>query len=373
MARPLVLLVLCGLLAGCPDEPTVATPVNGDADAVATADAADAAAVDAVGVDTVEVNESDGNAPDLPPSDGDAAPVTPGSWATGPEVYGGALQEHAVVAHDGLIYCLGGFRGLQGTDEMLVFDTASETWSTRASLPQAAHHVNAAVVGDTILLLGALGDGFAPFPATWRYDITFDAWDTDVLTPMPAGEERGSSAVVAIDGVVYVAGGLAGSDAVPTVSSYDAQAATWAALPPLPGKRDHLVGTAHDGRVYVAGGRTGGIFGVQPDVWMLDPADLGAGWQDRAPMPTARGGIAGASVDGVLYVFGGEGDSVAETGVFSEVEAYDLAADTWTSLPPMPTPVHGTGAAAWNGTIYIPGGGVVIAFGADDLMQVFSP
>jgi N-acetylneuraminic acid mutarotase len=231
--------------------------------------------------------------------------------------------------------------------------------------------LNVAVVGGDIVVLGALGGGFSEFPATWLYDVSADSWDTQTLTPAPVGQERGSSAMGVIDGVVYIAGGLRGGSAVTLASTYDVANGAWATLDPLPAKRDHLVGAAHGGRFYAVGGRTGTISGVKGEVFEYDPAGAG-GWLSKSPLPTPRGGIAGATLNSVLYVFGGEG-SAEPGGLFSQVEAYDFAADSWTVLAPMPTPVHGTGAASWNGKIYIPGGGIVAAFGASDIFQVYSP
>lgn len=72
-------------------------------------------------------------------------------------------------------------------------------------------------------------------------------------------------------------------------------------------------------------------------------------------MPTARSGIAVAVLDGKLFVFGGE----RLGGTYLQAEAYDPETNTWAELAPMPSPVHGTGAAVVGETIYIPGGGVL--------------
>src|SRR5437899_10589569 len=62
-------------------------------------------------------------------------------------------------------------------------------------------------------------------------------------------------------------------------------------------------------------------------------ATEGAGtWTTKAPMPTARWGLAAGVVNGILYAIGGGG-----TSGFSDptvVEAYDLATNTWTTKAP---------------------------------------
>jgi N-acetylneuraminic acid mutarotase len=69
-------------------------------------------------------------------------------------------------------------------------------------------------------------------------------------------------------------------------------------------------------------------------------------------MPTARGGIAAAVLEGKIYVFGGEGQGT----VFGEVEVYDPQQNSWRTCTPMPTPRHGLGAVAIGGRIYVIGG-----------------
>ena len=50
--------------------------------------------------------------------------------------------------------------------------------------------------------------------------------------------------------------------------------------------------------------------------------------------------------------------------LFDATEAYDPRTDTWTTLPAMRSPKHGTGAGSVDGTFLVPGGAPVRAFGA---------
>ena len=74
-----------------------------------------------------------------------------------------------------------------------------------------------------------------------------------------------------------------------------------------------------------------------------------------------------------IIVVGGEGNSGDPSGVFPHVESYDPMADSWTSLPPMPTPRHGMGAAGYDGTLYVPGGADSQAFGAVATFEAYTP
>ncbi len=90
-------------------------------------------------------------------------------------------------------------------------------------------------------------------------------------------------------------------------------------------------------------------------------------------MPTSRGGVASAVLDGRLYVFGGEGDARSPLGVFAAAEAYDPASDRWEVLPAMRTPRHGMGAAAAGGAIVVPGGATRQGLGASAVVEAFVP
>ena len=65
-------------------------------------------------------------------------------------------------------------------------------------------------------------------------------------------------------------------------------------------------------------------------------------WTMLEPMPSKRGGLASAAVNGSIYVFGGE----QPIGTFSNNEKYDTANNKWTIETPMPTARHGLAAAS---------------------------
>jgi len=70
-------------------------------------------------------------------------------------------------------------------------------------------------------------------------------------------------------------------------------------------------------------------------------------------MPTERGGIAAATVNGEIYVFGGE----APDNTFNAVEKYSPQKNMWTVDVPMSTPRHGLAAVSVGNNIFVIGGG----------------
>lgn len=316
-------------------------------------------------------SESGGAASDAAPG-ADAGAPSPAGTAWSPRApLPSAKQELAVLAVAGNVYVLGGLDAAGRTlADVSVFDPRGNTWSAGAPLPEPLHHVNAAVVGDRVWVVGSLrGPSFTADGRVWVHDPVARSWTPS--TAMPPGTERGASMVAAIGGVIYVAGGLRGGAAVADFAAFDTASATWTALPALPAARDHGMGAALGSFFYAIGGRSDTIGGHTPRVDVFDSA--ARTWRAGAPMPTSRAGAALAVHDGKLVVAGGEGNAADPEGVFRETEAYDPLTNAWTSLEPMRTPRHGTGAASVDGVMLVPGGGTKQALAATDIVEAFAP
>jgi N-acetylneuraminic acid mutarotase len=312
-------------------------------------------------------DDADGGPIPMMPGTSDGSTAAQATYETLPPLAGGVRQEHAVVALRGRVCVIGGFApGI--TDSVECYDRDARSWSPIAPLPVPMHHANAAVVDDRIYVLGYLSDIlFTATGASYVYDPDADGW-ADV-TPMPIGRERGSGGAVVLGTEIHVLGGFR-SGTVAEVDIYDTATDSWRLGPDLPEPREHLcAGTVGD-LVVIAGGRAGGI-GAHTDVVLA--LESGANnWEERAPMPTSRGGAAGATLAGRFHVFGGEGNLDDPSGVYADAEAYDPIEDRWYVLPPMPVPRHGFGAVTLEGRIYLPGGATQQAFGAVDEVEAFT-
>jgi N-acetylneuraminic acid mutarotase len=81
-------------------------------------------------------------------------------------------------------------------------------------------------------------------------------------------------------------------------------------------------------------------------------------WVSKADMPTARGYLHVATVDGKMYAIGG-------SGPIGTNEEYDPQNDTWATKTPMPFPEQNFAVAAYQNKIYCIGG--------EDKNQVYDP
>ncbi len=81
--------------------------------------------------------------------------------------------------------------------------------------------------------------------------------------------------------------------------------------------------------------------------------DVPGSWGTGTDMPTPRTEVTSALLDGTVLVAGGFPISGGHTDL---VEAYDIAADSWSQLQPLPVELDHAGAASVNGKIYVIGG-----------------
>ena len=104
----------------------------------------------------------------------------------------------------------------------------------------------------------------------------------------------------------------------------------------------------------------------------LDAYDPAAdAWTTLAPMPTPRGGLAMVAFEGRLVVLGGE---VAGTPrLLDAAEQYDPASGAWSAFPKLQRPRTGLGADAWDGRIVVVSGASPGGAPGSDAPEVYGP
>jgi hypothetical protein len=253
--------------------------------------------------------------------------------------------EVAAAAAGGRVYVAGGYAPNGDTVATVeVYDTAADAWATGPELPEAVNHAMAATLGGAVYVAGGYS-GDRPSRQLVRLERV--GWRQ--LAPLPEG--RAAGGLVALDGRLYLVGGVAPGGLAADTLVYDPAADRWTAAPGLPTRREHLGAAAAGGRVVVVGGRVGGLAGNLDAAEAYDPA--ARRWAALPPMPTPRGGLAAtATAEGLVVAAGGEA-----AATFPEVEALDPRTGRWRSLPPLPTPRHGLGVVAVGRVVYVLAGG----------------
>lgn len=265
--------------------------------------------------------------------------------------------------------------GQQGTDEVLRYDVAGDTWA-RSSDPgvpgpppappfpmngaPTSDHKTAAVVEGRIYTMGGLDPLTA---ATWVYDgmgdpIGYQRRNIGCSAGGIACSEQlnvGAAAAGVVDDAIYLAGGLCNTTGPDSQNCscngivggcgqntdrafrYDPKSDSWSAIAALPIEVDHAAGIGFGGRLYVIGGRRCGAHTPcegRTEVQIYDP-DADA-WSFGAALPVGCSGLGAAAMNGRIYVAGGEGSACDGT----VVQEYDPVADSWRLVAALPDAHH---------------------------------
>lgn len=216
-------------------------------------------------------------------------------------------------------------------------------------LPSHRYEFGAAAVGKTIYVAGGIFQ-----PSVWLPTKRFEAYNT--LTNTWESKPNLPYVVhhpgVTSDGKhLYVVGGC-GIRIVPLNHTlrYNPKTNKWTELLPMPTRRGAL-GLAHiNGKLYAVGGADYG-----KKYTTLECYDIGSNtWKTLSPMPTPREHLAVAVSHGKLHVLGGY--NTDRFGALTTHEAYDPGTDTWTTETPLPLRLCGFAAAAIGGSIFTFGG-----------------
>ena len=119
------------------------------------------------------------------------------------------------------------------------------------------------------------------------------------------GEQRTEAAVVALNGKIYVLGGMArGQDAHALNQEYDPATDRWRERAPMPSALSHAGAAALNGKIYVVGGFLRNVhLDAQDLAFEYDPA--ADTWRTLAPMKSPRGAVGVVALNGKIHAIGG--------------------------------------------------------------------
>lgn len=300
-----------------------------------------------------------------------AAPVS--GWQA-LQTTGSSQERHessGIVIGDHL-YVIGG----RGDRALQALDLKTREWSTLATPPLEVHHAQAVAHAGKLLIITGFTGGFpdeTPLANVLIYDPKADRWAKGAT--IPEARRRGAAGVAIQGELAYVIGGNAkghNNGYVRWTDAFNIATGEWKVLADAPNARDHFHAVAMDGRVYAAAGResshnTGGAFSrtVKP----VDAYDIASNtWRTLpSPIPTPRAGTSAVATAGKVLVLGGE--SASQTEAHDEVEALDPASGSWTALPSLRQGRHGF-QAGLHGTSLVVAAGSANRGGGPELNSV---
>ena len=287
----------------------------------------------------------------------------PGEWQTIDTQFGEVRHEGASAQAGEAFYVLGG----RESDAVRIYDPFDGTdgsWSSGATSPMTLHHFQAVELDGLIYAVGAM-TGFypeePPVEKVYIYDPLADRWITGPA--MPSDRLRGSSGTVVHDGLIYwISGNTLGHVGPVTdmVDVYDPATGSFTPLAAIPNPRDHFFATLHQGSIYVIGGRRSGDSSnaFEPTIPEIDVYDIAADtWETLPPDTHLNPTRAAAATDRVgdeIVIAGGESGSQHQA--HAETQAFNPATGQWRDLADMLTPRHAAQAIVSNGGFYVAAG-----------------
>lgn len=294
-------------------------------------------------------------------------------WATAAPVPLGAEEVYGIPAN-GKLYVFGGLAlAWKPIGMVMEYDPASDRWTRKKDMPAYHHHFALAEAGGKVYMFGGyrLPDSgqptWVPVSNAWEYDPVGDSWKP--LAALPSA--RGSANALNVGGKIHLVGGAtlpannkepwlhpSRNVSVGTHEVYDPATNSWSKRADMPTPRNHAAAGVVDGRIVVAGGRTGSVF--IPNAFNVDLVEeynpATDQWVLRAPMPTARSATAWGVHGGKLYVAGGEIRHRDFWGTYTTVEAFDPKSNSWQRLAPMPLPRHGLAGGVLGDKLHLVSG-----------------
>ena len=273
-------------------------------------------------------------------------------WIPYPPMPTTRTDPRAVATNGGNVYAIGGIHGADGPVAAVEeYQPATNSWTTRASLPHGRGDVGVAVTASNeILAVG--GRGSQGLVANVDlYDPSRDTWTARASLPFAVDD---AAAARAADGSIYVAGGVVAYQpytAVATVERYDPTTDSWSTRAPmLTTRTDFSLVAAPDGKLYAIGGDTGSAYPGTVEAY--DPATNQWTWRANL-LPPAHFVSAVLGPDGKIYAIGGSVDGTLNA---TRVDVYDPATDSWTPSTPLPISTDAATAVSSGSNVYVLGG-----------------
>jgi hypothetical protein len=282
----------------------------------------------------------------------------PVAWQPGPDQTPARYAFQAALGTDNMLYVAGGQTAdMVPTlyDQVSRYDYTTNTWSNVAPLPVPLGQASIGAWNGKIYVAGGFIGGTSVTNALRIYDIASNTWTSGASMPTSPGVEAAAGAVV--NGKFYVMGGDDFNNALNTNFIYDIATNTWTTGAALPDSRTNTYGAAYNftNSIYVYGGVTLPGFTTTDTLLVYDTVQNT--WTNLGSAGTAGlgnyGGVSRFGVGQLLITDGADsmGNSTTATHFFT------TSSGQFSAGPPM----MGNRAGHAQGTL--PDGRVLVADG----------
>ncbi len=258
-----------------------------------------------------------------------------------------------IVSKGNIAYLIGGreedFKGMNfnnnGTNKVQRFDISSETWTEMCPMFTERYQHTAAVVGDTILVIGGRDKNGKVLTLVERYSIPHNKWEKLQDFPRPVCQ----AAACEYKGKLYVSGGQDGDGNLFgdfEIYEYDDTGNIWSQNHFMsPTRYSHLMCSNEKGIFIVAGRRRNqdSTNIIHSDNLIFDM--VLETFTELKPMPYFVYDVSSACDKDNIYAIGGFGrlssSSVNDDAPLDVIQVYNIKTDTWSEHElRLPEPVY---------------------------------
>jgi hypothetical protein len=180
-----------------------------------------------------------------------------------------------------------------------------------------------------------------------------DFWVTKTPIPSPSSDLES----VLLNGKVYVIGtNISGTAGTNSNYIYDPATNTWTQKAPMPYFQSDFGLTTYNGQIYVIGGFVNNLPKATATIQVYNPTTDSWSNSTELRLPVAEAALSAITVNGKIYVMGGEFTGLATPIPYGINEVYDPNSNTWNTLASMPSATVGFAMTAVGDKIYVMGG-----------------
>jgi N-acetylneuraminic acid mutarotase len=265
------------------------------------------------------------------------------------------VEHFNAIAIGKLIYIIGGGGLSAVTNQVQVYNTVTNTWSSAKNMPTARGEQGSAVVNGIIYVIGGYGN--TALNVVEAYNPATDTWTTKA----PLNTARSVFSVAVINNKIYAIGGWPGN--MNTVEVYNPTTNTWTYAASLPfghHQNNGAVGYNANGKIYFIGGKNDLVTNFYDNNECYD--SILNTWTEKAPnlMKVFDGSTALDTSAGLIHYVGGvtipRYINTYTSGQVNSHYIYNIASDSWSVSTPLPVNIVGHASVFLDGKLYVFGG-----------------